>query len=273
MSALSEGSSTSGSGDSSMDVSAAGGGDTSLFQSPAPVIRHSSRRAPMASPPLMSPITAPAAATSSSSTSSAPRTEDDLHMRYSQLKKNFKKQAEELEKTTRELDTEKRTFNRERMELEERIRSIEHKHALLESQYQKAQLEFNHALSVKQNELNGISNALRNAQTQLNDQNPDVLKQIEYVKDDLSDIQISEALYLEYKGIEPNRQTIREYVCCNVYELIRAERAAKEAMQKELELVRIKSIHSEDEADRNARERDQLARLKKTLVNYFVYFL
>jgi len=152
------------------------------------------------------------------------------------------------------------------MELEERVRSLEHRHALLESQHHKAQLEHAHALSVRQSELSAAASALRNLQAQLADNNPDVLRQIEYVKDDLTDLATSEAMYLEYKAVEPHRQTIREFVCVQVYELVRAERSAKESMQKEAELIRAKFIQSEDEAERNARERDQIARLKKSYV-------
>jgi hypothetical protein len=272
----------SGSNDDINDLSAAG--DSSLFQSPP--IKHS-RRAVALSPPLVSPIAASGAGAASAAASSsaaaaassaaaarqqasvAARLEEasDLSLRYSQLKKNFRKQSEELEKTTKELDADKRAASRERMELEERVRAAEHKHALLESQYQKAQLEFNHVLAVKQQELSSTVSELRKSQAALLDHNPDVLKQIEHVKDDLTDLTLSEPLYLEYKGIEPNRQTIRQYVCCQVYELVRAERAAREAMLKELELVRAKSITTEDQADRNARERDQIARLKKTSVH------
>jgi chromosome segregation ATPase len=161
------------------------------------------------------------------------------------------------------LDESKHSASRDRSELEDRIRTVEHSHALLESQYQKSLLEFNHNLATKQTELNNATNTLRATQMQLQDANPDILKQIEYVKDDLTDLFISEPMYLEYKAIDRHRQTIREYVCCSVYELVRAEKNAKESMHKELEMIRAKLIKSEDECDRNARERDQLAKLKR----------
>lgn len=164
------------------------------------------------------------------------------------------------------LDECKHTASRDRSEFEDRIRQLEHKHSLLESQYQKSALEYNHNLTQKQHELTQVTQTLRQTQAQLHDSNPDVLKQIEYVKDDLSDLFISEAMYLEYKSIDRHRQTIREYVCCSVYELLRTERSAKEAMGVELEMIRAKLIKSEDECDRNAREREQIAKLKRTSV-------
>jgi hypothetical protein len=287
------------SGDGSMAVDG-GASDSSLFLSPP---MRSARR-PAASPALPSPALIPSrvlpassaaasasnvaarpAAPAASSSSAASRSlqvpeakqpehsasrshggDEDLKMRHRQLKKNYQKQGEELARTTKLHDDLLRTSARERDEMQDRVRSLEHKAAMLESQLQKAQLEFNHALSTKQSELTALSSSLRSAQQQLQDQNPDVLKQIEYVKDDLSDLTTSEAMYLEFKAIEPHRQTIREYVCCQVYELLRSERSLKEAMQKELELVRIKCIQAEDEGERCARERDQIARLKKVSV-------
>lgn len=157
----------------------------------------------------------------------------------------------------------KRSSSRDRSDLEDHLRTSEQNRSVIESQYQKSMLEFNHTLSTKQSELSSITNTLRQAQAQLADSNPDILKQIEYVKDDLSDLFISEAMYLEYSAIERHRQTIREYVCCTVYELLRAEKNAKDAMGKEVEMIREKLIKVEDECDRNARERDQIAKLKR----------
>lgn len=161
------------------------------------------------------------------------------------------------------LDECKRNASRDRSELEDRLRSMQHSHSVLESQLQKSTLEFNHALTTKQAELSQALTSLRAAQQQLQDSNPDVLKQIEYVKDDLSDLTISEALYLEYSAIEPQRQTIREYVTTRVFELLRSEKNARESMAKEVEMMRERLIKVEDECERNARERDQIAKLKR----------
>lgn len=157
----------------------------------------------------------------------------------------------------------RQSSSRERSDADDRIRSLEHKLSLLEQQHQKSVLESNHTLGIKQSELSAANQALRSAQQQLQDSHPDVLKQIEFVKDDLTDLSISEALYLEYSAIDRHRQTIREYVTCSVYELVRAERNAKEASLKELDMVRALLIKSEDECDRNARERDSVAKLKR----------
>ena len=214
----------------------------------------------------------PVRASSSSSSSAAAeqkskeRSErnEDLRIKYDQLKKNHRTQTTELDRITKQLDELKHTASRERSDLEEKYRQADHARSLVESQLHKIQLEFNHTLSVKQSELASLTHTLRTTQAQLSDANPDVLKQIEYVKDDLSDLFISEAMYLEYKNIDRHRQTIREYVCCSVYELVRAEKSAKEAMGRELEMIRERLIKSEDEADRNGRERDQLAKLKRS---------
>ena len=161
----------------------------------------------------------------------------------------------------------KHSSSRERIDLDDRVRALEQRLVHVESLHRTAQLEFEHALKVKQSELTSATHALRSAQAQVAESSPDVLKQLEYLKDDLSDLATSESMYVEFKAIEPHRQTVREYVCCAVYELVRAERNNKEAMAKELEMIRVKFIQSEDEAERNARERDTIAKLKKQSAN------
>ena len=123
MSALSSESSSSGLSSQSPDRSASSDlsdarlaqadSDYSLVQSPMPVQpRHAQRRNVVTASPLLAvpaatggvsaAVSAAAESKEKERASRQQRDDDDLRVRYSQLKKNFKKQSEELDKTTKQ---------------------------------------------------------------------------------------------------------------------------------------------------------------------------
>jgi len=225
-----------------------------------------------ASPSSSSAAAAPAASSSStlrprsSSLGRRPRKssrDDDLRVKYDALKKNFKAQTAELERITKELEVGRRNWSRERSEFDSRIRQLESSRSSLDAQVQRQQLEFQHAITSKQHELNTVQAALRTAQQALQEAHPDISQQLDTLKDELNDLQVSEAMYLEYKSIERPRQSLREFLCCAVYELVRSEKSQRESVVREMEGIRSRLIEKEEEAERNGRERDQIAKLKR----------
>ena len=83
------------------------------------------------------------------------------------------------------------------------------------------------------------------------------------MKGSLSDLSISEALYMQYSAVAVEQQTVKELVCCRVYELLEREARHREALNVELQQCTQQLVRAESEMERVRMEKEQLSRTKR----------
>ena len=88
-------------------------------------------------------------------------------------------------------------------------------------------------------------------------------REMQHVKDSLSDLTISESLYMQYSAIAPEQQTVRELVCCRMYEMQERETRHRDALTVELQHVTQQLVRAESEMERGRMEKEQLSRSKR----------
>ena len=141
-------------------------------------------------------------------------------------------------------------------ELQARLRHAEHTATLTQAQAMQEKAELSAALSRRQAELERAQEDAKAAHAL----HRDWPAQLAHLKDSLADLLPSEALYLEYKGIAPAKQSIREWVGCRVYDLVRVERGHREAAMSEAATMREQLVRAESEMERLRLEKEALHR-------------
>jgi hypothetical protein len=150
-------------------------------------------------------------------------------------------------------------YVQEKADLQSRIRHLEHANTLAQAQTQQEREEYKQNLAHKQAEIDRARQAEKKAMSQSNDWP----HQLQLLKDSLSDLNISESMYMEYSAIAKDRQSVREFVCVRVYDMMAVERGNREAVTVECQQVREQLVRAESEMERVRMEREQMIRSKR----------
>ena len=68
---------------------------------------------------------------------------------------------------------------------------------------------------------------------------------------------------MQYKAIAVEQQTVKEFVCCRMYELMERETRNKEALNMELQQLTQQLVRAESEMERVRMDKEQLSRNKR----------
>jgi hypothetical protein len=74
---------------------------------------------------------------------------------------------------------------------------------------------------------------------------------------------VTEPLYLEYSSIPREQQTIKQFVSCRVYDMMRIERGHRDAAVVECVATREQLVRAESEMERLRMEKEQVIRNKR----------
>ena len=92
---------------------------------------------------------------------------------------------------------------------------------------------------------------------------PNWSRELQQLKGSLADLTVGEALYLQYSSVAAEQQTVREFVCCRVYEAVERETRSREALSIELQQLTQQLVRAESEMERVRLEKEQLSRSKR----------
>ena len=92
---------------------------------------------------------------------------------------------------------------------------------------------------------------------------PNWSRELQQLKGSLSELVISEPLYMQYSAIAVEQQSVKEFVCCRMYELLERETRNREALNIELQQLTQQLVKAESEMDRVRMDKEQLSRSKR----------
>jgi progesterone-induced-blocking factor 1 len=170
---------------------------------------------------------------------------------------------EELDEKNKLLESLQGTHERQLRELTETVARLDHRKRVLELQLQSGIQNYEAEVRRKQAQTQAELTLLRRRVEELESEGPGVHGQLALIKDSLRDLAVSESLYLEFKRIPEERQSVKEFVCVRVFELLQQEKAARAALGAEADALRERLVVSEGEAGRLRRELDAVTKARK----------
>ena len=88
-------------------------------------------------------------------------------------------------------------------------------------------------------------------------------RELQQLKGSLSDLVISEALYMQYCNTSAEQQTVKEFVSCRMYEVMERETRNREALNIEMQQLTQQLVRAESEMERVRGEKEQISRSKR----------
>jgi hypothetical protein len=147
--------------------------------------------------------------------------------------------------------------------LEEELRGAKHSSRVLKQQTQADMVSYDQQVRQRETDHQTLVQALRDEIKGLQAVR-NVPMEMRELRDSLRDLTVTEAVYFEYCGKSEDQQSIREFACVRVYELLKHESKLREALQAEGDACRQDLIKAQQELEQLSREHGSLSRMNKS---------